>query len=366
MAKPPRGTFLGTGEDVPKGHSLRARMLVVEVSRDDINRERLTQCQEAAARGDYAAAMAGFIRWLAPQFDEIQANWKGRVAAARGDLIRNNSGYAHRRTPTLVAELLLGFELFLKFAAEIGAIDQDEKKQLLERCSTAISAVATEQAGHHEAADPCDRFTALLASILSSGRAHLTTLQGGSPEDMKAACGWRPQHRPGESYVEWEPQGRRIGWIDGHDLYLDPDAAFAALRRLAEEQGEPFMVTKDTLHRRLKERRLLASTDEVRKRVLVRRKVDIGRRAVLHLDAGRLGFEIDGPDVPFGPPPDRLPSAGSQGAGLDQAAPPAAPGPEPSDEEGDRGPVGPSGPSLPDVDDLDFDGLDADQESTES
>jgi hypothetical protein len=61
-AKPPRGLVLSTGGDVPKGHSLRARLLVVEVERDDVDVARLTRCQQRAAAGLYAQAMAGYLQ----------------------------------------------------------------------------------------------------------------------------------------------------------------------------------------------------------------------------------------------------------------------------------------------------------------
>jgi hypothetical protein len=38
--KPPRGLFLSTGEDTPRGHSLHARKLALEISRDELNWER--------------------------------------------------------------------------------------------------------------------------------------------------------------------------------------------------------------------------------------------------------------------------------------------------------------------------------------
>jgi hypothetical protein len=60
----PRGVVLSTGEDVPKGHSLGARLLVVDVARGDVDTCRLTQAQQEAAQGTYAAAMAGYVRWL--------------------------------------------------------------------------------------------------------------------------------------------------------------------------------------------------------------------------------------------------------------------------------------------------------------
>src|SRR5262249_54434917 len=48
-AKPPRGCVLSTGEDVPRGQSLRARLLVLEVAPGEVNWERLSACQKDAA-----------------------------------------------------------------------------------------------------------------------------------------------------------------------------------------------------------------------------------------------------------------------------------------------------------------------------
>ena len=42
----PRGLIVATGEDVPSGHSLRARLLVVEISPGDIDRASLTEAQD--------------------------------------------------------------------------------------------------------------------------------------------------------------------------------------------------------------------------------------------------------------------------------------------------------------------------------
>jgi hypothetical protein len=49
--KPPRGTIVSNGEEVPAGQSLRARMLILEISEDDtINLDILTECQRDGAR----------------------------------------------------------------------------------------------------------------------------------------------------------------------------------------------------------------------------------------------------------------------------------------------------------------------------
>jgi len=42
--KPPRGMVLSTGEEIPKGQSLRTRMLILEISKWDIARGALTRC----------------------------------------------------------------------------------------------------------------------------------------------------------------------------------------------------------------------------------------------------------------------------------------------------------------------------------
>jgi hypothetical protein len=85
-AKPPRGLILSTGEDIPRGHSLRARLLVVEVGAEDVNFERLTACQQNAAAGLYARAMAVYLKWLAPQFEAIKARLKTEAELLRSGI----------------------------------------------------------------------------------------------------------------------------------------------------------------------------------------------------------------------------------------------------------------------------------------
>ena len=63
--------MLSTGEDVPHGQSLRARVLVLEVGPGDVDARRLTMCQADAAGGLYAAAMAGFVRSIADAYPTI-------------------------------------------------------------------------------------------------------------------------------------------------------------------------------------------------------------------------------------------------------------------------------------------------------
>src|SRR5439155_20019622 len=60
--RPPRGLLLSTGEDVPRGQSLRARLLILELVAGDIDVSRLGACQRVAAEGTYALALSAFVQ----------------------------------------------------------------------------------------------------------------------------------------------------------------------------------------------------------------------------------------------------------------------------------------------------------------
>ena len=94
-ARPPRGLILSTGEDVPPGQSLRGRLLILEVSPGDVPLARLTPHQHAAAAGLLARALAGFVRWLAPQYGELC----GRLPAERAALRERATTGPGRRGP---------------------------------------------------------------------------------------------------------------------------------------------------------------------------------------------------------------------------------------------------------------------------
>src|SRR5918994_4761807 len=128
--KPPRALIISTGEDIPRGQSLRARMLVLELSPGALDWERLTGCQSAAGSGLYALAMSGYIRWLATRYDGIRESLKEEHAELRR--AAGASGQ-HRRTPGIVANLALGLRYFLIFAHESGAIDSKKARKLWAR-----------------------------------------------------------------------------------------------------------------------------------------------------------------------------------------------------------------------------------------
>ena len=273
---------------------------------DDVKFQgRLSECQEHAGRGLYAQAIAAYVQWIAPQYEQI-IDWRNDEAARVREEINAGAGCRshHKRTPTAVADLTTGFRLFLRFAQEIGAISPEQAADLSSRCWQALLKTAAEQAGHQEASDPSSRYMDLLRSVLSSGRAHVLTRDGQRPAESAEAWGWRRHGVASGTGDDWHPQGKCIGWLDEENLYLDPDAAYAEANRLAAEQGGSLAVSKDTLHKRLAEQHWLASTDPVRQRRTIRRML-LGwptRRSTSSLRASFMsgGNRPNRPDCPFG------------------------------------------------------------------
>ena len=282
-AKPPRCLIVSTGEDVPRGQSLRARILVIEVAPGDLDWERLSQCQRDAAAGLYAQATVAFIHWLAPRYEQVRQGLRGEIASRRGETYQSGQ---HRRTPEIVANLAVGVKFFLQFAQEVAALTTEAREALWNRCWTALGVATAIQAQHQAASEPTRRFLDLLAAALASGRAHVASPNGNEPE-MPEAWGWRQVTIGSGQYQrgEWQAQGKRIGWIDKGNLYLEPEGAYAEAQALAREQGDTLAVSVRTLHKRLHERRLLVTTDQVRQTYTTRHTIEGVRRPILHLHA---------------------------------------------------------------------------------
>jgi hypothetical protein len=285
-AKWPRGLVLATGEDVPRGQSARARALIIEVGPGDIRWDRLGERQKLAASGVYAAALAGFLRWVAPQYDTVRqrlATEAARLRAEAGD------SPAHRRTPGIVGELGAAWLVLLDFATEVGAITAGQAASAWRHTWDALGKAAHAQARHQAASEPAARFLELLGSAIGSGRAHVADADGTPPEQSRR-WGWRLVKVGSGEFErnEWRPQGARIGWVDDSALYLDRDAALAEVQKLGRDVGDGLAVTAQVLTKRLHERGLLVSTDQARGTLTIRRTLEGKGRAVLHLDAGRL------------------------------------------------------------------------------
>jgi hypothetical protein len=260
-AKPPRGLILSTGEDIPRGQSLRARVLIIDVAPGIMQWDKLTTCQDDADKGVYAQTLAGFVHWLAPRYGEVMQGLPAELRALRQQVLQGG----HRRTPDIVANLALGMQYFLAYAHDGGALTLDECRTYWERTWRALGDVATAQSEHHAGEEPVRRFFALLSAALTAGLAHMADASTRTdPPAIPEHWGWRVyKQRIGEDpksedpKIVYQPLGACIGWLHGDRLYLDPEAAFSVVQRLADTQQAPLPITQQTLWKRMHEQGVL-------------------------------------------------------------------------------------------------------------
>jgi hypothetical protein len=251
--KPPQCTILSTGEDIPGGQSIRARMFVVEVGTKDIDQAKLSALQPQATAGVLAGTMAAYIAWLAIDLEGCREQFR-----QRRDELRQQVQASHRRTAWMVSELGAALEMYLAFAGALGH---------WEKCWQSLLRTAVAQDQHQADEDPARRFIALIGALLSSRQAHLgrTDEPDEPPDDAVAGqIGWQQLDPSAPGYPRvWRSQGPRIGWITpcGTIAYLDPETAYSSAQRLASGQGSAIAVGAKTLWKRLAAAGLLTARD---------------------------------------------------------------------------------------------------------
>lgn len=268
--KPPRGLIVSTGEDVPRGHSIAARMLVLKLSPGEITGDRLTDRQRDALEGRYSASMAGFLKWVAPRHDEIQELLREEFSQFREAMQLEG---LHARTPSIAAHLLAGIRCFLNFACDMECLTSSDTEAFVQRCRIALRDAISEQREEQATTAPEQQFLTLIASVLATGRAHLDPVENLRPDYLRH-YGWHPSSTTHYSLV---PRGEMIGYIQSDDVYLDPQAAFAAAQRLAREGGEAISIGLRTLVQRLYEAGMLIVEESQNTRL---HRISVGGRRV--------------------------------------------------------------------------------------
>jgi hypothetical protein len=283
--RPPRGMIMSTGEDVPPGHSLRARLLVIVLGLGDVDLDKLTIAQQHANKGDFARVTAGFIRWLAPQYEAVRRELKEfthqyRVMFPEG---------VHGRTADIFGQVMATWRLYMRFVVATGAWTQAESDAHLKTVWETLNELIIEQSDHQRAFDAVVRFQTNLDSSLASGKAHIGRQHHPDrPPPGALSVGWKRIEVPGgEGTTEhrWQPSGPCIGWYADDGLYLNGEAAYAAAQQAAVATGNGIGVGPDTLYRRMRDDNLLLSLEKrAGKTYLKVRKTIAGiRRPVIHV-----------------------------------------------------------------------------------
>jgi hypothetical protein len=233
----PRGMVLSSGEDIPKTRSLRGRAVLVPIETGSVDLSALSEAQKMARDGGFCSDMADYIRWLAPQMDGLKRSLREEVIKYRSAYMNAAKGRGHERAPENFGQLFIGLVYFLRWAFETDRLTEEEHDLHLAEGGRALAELLGLQAEYQRDADEAVKFINLLRAALLSGRCHLADIKMGSSPQNHDRFGWRGEH----------PQGECVGHTDGEDLFLDQEAVFAVVQRMARDQDETFAITQKTL-----------------------------------------------------------------------------------------------------------------------
>lgn len=277
----PRGLIFSTGEDVPEGHSVRARLFILDIAPGDINAKQLTKLQ--GLRQKYAYTTMYYAHFLAANPAEAEA------VRAEADLIRDKSGgLGHARTPAAFGRIVASLTHFLKWAQKyVKGCDA-----LIPVAVQSLTEAAKSQATHLETTDPTDIFQTAIRQGFAAGLFHVRTTEGGIPKSPDL-LGWT-KTGDHDGMPTYKSHGPNIGWASWKtdELFIDATSGMQAIRKTARNE---LQTTVQTLIKRLKDSGLLTRADASRQRNTIRIVADGHTRTVISL---RLTQVLDTKETP--------------------------------------------------------------------
>ena len=267
----PRGLILATGEDIPNGHSLQARCVILSIKKGAANTDTLTALQELAEKESLAQLMSNFLSWSADQADHNKI--KSLITATHDNCIKELPTSGHTRMRDNLASLMSGIWLLLQFGKEHGDISDEEIAKFKAATLNAATKVAELQMSVDQEASDADRFIEYLRSSIAMGAAHLASKDGTCPS-APLTWGWKITGTPGNEATYGK--GAKIGWIVGNEIYLDMKAALSVIKTFSTNLGNHLGSSERAIKKALVEAGMLSKDGEGR----YTRKVSVERRRV--------------------------------------------------------------------------------------
>lgn len=221
----PRGIVISTGEQLPSGTSIMARLLVVEVAREQIDIVRLSEAQEQAKR--YPHAIAGYLMWLAQEWDRLANELPNHFREIR----KAHLNKGHARLPGIFALHHIGLELGLQYGVHIGALTPTESDEWLHLGDDALRMLIDKHSHRVVGEHPTLHFLNVLGELLTQKVIFIGDVR--------------------EPQTETPPGRELMGWEDEEFYYLLPSATYHKVAAYAKTEGGFFPVKPNTLYRDL-------------------------------------------------------------------------------------------------------------------
>lgn len=266
-SKPARGLVIVTGEDTPSlGESGIARVLTVEINKDDIDFELMTTLQDNSEMLNQA--MAGYVQWLVPQIDQLLDKLK-QLFLKRRDMAKSGG---HRRMAETAAWLYLGWMIGLEYAENQEVISKDKLTELSEEGWQVILELCHRQGQKIAEERPSRLFIGILNELIAAGEVEIHYLTG-FEEEGHIILNDLDSHK------------LFIGWRDDSWLYLLPELTYKAISKFCRDQGNHFPVSKSTLWKNLYSDGLIEVKQNVKeRRWTVKKSIGCESHRVVKLD----------------------------------------------------------------------------------
>ena len=191
----PRCMVLITGEYIPdQSASTLGRLLVIEMTRDDVDWSNMSRLQDMAAQGRYCEAITHFIQWLAPKIPELKRTFRKTLQTARDDALQSSDKFAssHPRVGDIYGSMKCASDLYLDFALEVGAIGKITAQEHSETIDRALKSAIRSQSQFQKDSNEVEVFFSLLRSCFAGGECHVSNyLRQGPPIFHPFVWGWR-------------------------------------------------------------------------------------------------------------------------------------------------------------------------------
>ena len=294
-ANVPKGMICATGEDLPNGHSLQARLVIINMKKGSTNTGVLSQLQDYAQTGDLAQLNANFIRWIAAAADDgvIEQYFIDALSSCAEQLPTEG----HARTRDNLSQMLAGLWIYLQYAIDVGIMNLEAADIFKLQAIETVLALSRIQAGVDKDASDAERFVKVLQSALSMGSCHLAEQSGGYPKYYTAA-GWKMTGSGRSQKIEG--QGVKVGWMNDKHVFIDITAAQKVVKQLSQGTGNYLGSSDRAVTKALYEANMLAEVSK--DRLTIKVTVEGQRRNLLCMDTDLfmdIDYDVVAPDQPF-------------------------------------------------------------------
>lgn len=233
----PLGLCVVTGEDLPTGHSRKARIIGVEVNKDDVNEEILSIHQ--SHKTAYSTAISNFIKWVANNVDWVVAFIKNEFSFGR-QLLKGRYNHARFVDAHIHFEAIL--KILMEYAVSSGLIDNKRKLTIHNECSKAIAEVILNNNDELYEEGSGKMYLKAIKDLIDSGQERLIKINNIS------RC----------------KTFKSVGYEDEENIYLHPGTAYQAVFSYYKRESKLFPLSKMKTHEALDDLNVIVTATEKR------------------------------------------------------------------------------------------------------